>query len=215
MEDIDENRPKAIDAKTNGRLIDHDICDQVTNKKKKKHKGEDKSKKKKHKKKDDEKLSVSQTSKRHIAPDNDIDLWLEDVNSKPVEDDKSDDIESQGALKSKKEKKKKKKHSKEKKRDRSIENMPMKSPKTQCLVDSNGIKLNCFLLAMDNSDEYNVKATFSCENIQREMALNDVEISVEGGQMVSLVEPNPIKMNLAPQSHQIEDSLLKVCRIDI
>merc|ERR1712113_805099 len=54
LEDIDENRPKAIDAKTDGRLIDHNISDQVTNKKKKKHKGEDKSKKKKHKKKDDE-----------------------------------------------------------------------------------------------------------------------------------------------------------------
>merc|ERR1712223_667843 len=105
---------------------------------------------------------------------------------------------------------KKKKQNKEKKRDRSVEDVPMKSPKTQCLVDSNGIKLNCFLQAMDNSDEYNVKATFSCENIQREMALNDLEISVEGGQMVSLVEPNPIKMNLAPQSHQKEDTLLKV-----
>merc|ERR1712038_1395676 len=210
LEGIDENRYKAIDVKTNGRLIDHNNSDEVTTKKKKKHKGEDKSKKKKHKKKDDEKISVSPTTKRHNAPDNDIDLWLEDVNTKPVEDDKSDDIENQGALKSKKEKKKKKKHSKEKKRDRSLENVPMKSPKTQCLVDSNGIKLNCFLQATDNSDEYNVKATFSCENIQREMALNDVEISVEGGQMVSLVEPDPIKMNLAPQSHQKEDSLLKV-----
>merc|ERR1712048_1240223 len=75
LEDIDENRSKAMDAKTNGRLIDHNNSDQVSNKKKKKHKGEDKSKKKKHKKKDDEKMSESQTNKRHNAPDNDIDLW--------------------------------------------------------------------------------------------------------------------------------------------
>merc|ERR1719328_294971 len=39
LEDIDENRSKAIDVKTNGRLIDHNNSDEVTTKKKKKHKG--------------------------------------------------------------------------------------------------------------------------------------------------------------------------------
>merc|ERR1712038_1931299 len=33
LEDVDENRPKAIDAKTNGKLIDHNDSDEVTTKK--------------------------------------------------------------------------------------------------------------------------------------------------------------------------------------
>ena len=211
MEDIDENRSNFTDVMTNHNGNSNNSHDEkVIEKKKKKEKSGEKSKKKKHKKKECEKNSRSTKSNEENTPSNDIDLWLEDVSNQPVAKDTIDDGENDLPSKSKKEKKKKKKHSKDKKRDRSHDDEQTKTPKTQCLVDANGVKLNCFLQAQNNSDDHNVKVTFTCENIQSEVAFNDVEITLEAGQKITAVDPNPIKTSLPPKTSQTKHSFLKV-----
>ena len=179
-------------------------------KKKKKNKEEEKSKKKKHKKKHDVKILNSIQSKEKNGKNNDIDLWLEDVNAENVENDTLNDGVEKVPSKSKKEKKKNRKHGKDKKQDRSLEGVQTKFPKEQCLIDANGVKLSSFLLAVDDNENHNVKATFSCENTQAENTLNDVEINLEGSQQVSVVGSNPMKTQISPLSIQKEHFLLKV-----
>lgn len=214
MEDIDEIRSKPADNNKNninGKFTEHATeTESKEKKKKKKNKEEEKSKKKKHKKKDDEKILNSIQSKEKNCKNNDIDLWLEDVNAENVENDTLNDGVERLPSKSKKEKKKNRKHGKDKKRDRSLEGVQTKSPKMQCLIDANGVKLSCFLLAVDDNENHNVKATFSCENTQAEITLNDVEINLEGGQQVSVVGSNPMKTQISPLSIQKEHLLLKV-----
>ena len=194
--------------KVNGRLTELTTSTEIKEKKKrKKNKDEEKSKKKKHKKKDDK---ISHSIKEKNGNSNDIDLWLEDANAETVSNDDLQEGKEHVSSKSKKERKKNKKSGKDKKRDSSLEVAQSKSPKKQCLVDANGVKLSCFLLAVDDNDNHNVKATFSCENIQSEITLNDVDISLEGGQQVSVVGSNPIKIQIAPQTIQKDHLLLKV-----
>ena len=206
MEDIDENQLKSTDH--NGGLINA-TEEILIEKKKKKGKADEKSKKKKHKKKDNENNSGPKESKEEKVSHNDIDLWLEDANdtteAKSTILDKSD-IPS----KPKKEKKKKKKHSKDKKRDRCLEGEQPKCSKTQCLVDEHGIKANGAVQALNNSDAYNAKVSFLFQNTKKDVALSDVEIVLEPCQKISMVDPNPLKTNLPPQTSVEEHLLLKV-----
>ena len=206
MEDIDENQLKSTDH--NGGLINA-TEEILIEKKKKKGKADEKSKKKKHKKKDNENNSGPKESKEEKVSHNDIDLWLEDA--KDTTDAKSTILDkSDRPSKPKKEKKKKKKHSKDKKRDRSPEGEQPKCSKTQCLVDDHGVKVYGSLQALNNSDAHNVKVTFTFENIKKDVALSDVEILLEPCQKISMVDPNPIKTNLPPQTSVEEHLLLKV-----
>ena len=177
--------------------------------KKKKEKPDEKSKKKKHKKKDSEKRSRPKESKEGKVSHNDIDLWLEDT--KVTTDVKSTTIDkSDMQSKPKKDKKRKKKHSKDSKRDRSLETEQPKCLKRQCLVDDHGVKLYCSLQALNNSDAHNAQVTFSFENNEKEVSLSDVEILLESCQKISMLDPNPIKTNLPPQTSVKEHMLLKV-----
>jgi len=206
LEDIDENQLKSTDH--NGGLINA-TEEILIEKKKKKGKADEKSKKKKHKKKDNENNSGPKESKEEKVSHNDIDLWLEDA--KDTTDAKSTILDkSDRPSKPKKEKKKKKKHSKDKKRDRSPEGEQPKCSKTQCLVDDHGVKVYGSLQALNNSDAHNVKVTFTFENIKKDVALSDVEILLEPCQKISMVDPNPIKTNLPPQTSVEEHLLLKV-----
>ena len=179
--------------------------------KKKKHKDAEKSKKKKHKIKNGERISEIENEGQNGTSEN-INLWLEDVNAQTITPNELNCNNENGvSSKAKKGKKKHKKQSKDKKKERFSEVSPSKPPKKQCLVDSNDVKLDCYLEAADNdSDDHNVIVTFLCENTHNEFPLNEVEIKLEGGQQVSVVGSNPIRSNILPQSIQNEHCCLKV-----
>ena len=182
--------------------------------KKKKHKDAEKSKKKKHKIKNGEIISEMEKKGQNGTSEN-INLWLEDVNSQTItpKELNCNDADSVSS-KAKKAKRKHKKQSKDKKKERSSEIPQHRPPKKQCLVDSNGVKLDCYLeAAVDDSDNHNVIVTFFCENTHNEFPLNEVEIKLEEGQQVSVVGSNPIRFNILPQSIQNEHCYLKVSYI--
>ena len=175
--------------------------------KKKKHKDAEKSKKKKHKTKNGERFSEMENIGQNGTGEN-INLWLEDVTSQTELN--CNDADGVGS-KAKKSKKKHKKQSKDKKKECSSEVLQTRPPKKQCLVDSNDVKLDCYLEADVNpSENYNVRLTFLCKNTHNDFPLNEVEIKLEGGQQVSVVGSNPIRSKILPQSIQNEHCCLKV-----
>ena len=103
----------------------------------------------------------------------------------------------------------KKKHKKSSK-DRDEERVQTKEPKTQRLIDNKGVRLDCYLEAiLNDAENKNVKLTFVCENKEKEFILDDVELSVEGGQQITVM-PNSVKTKIMPQNSVNEHIFLKV-----
>ena len=177
-------------------------------KKKKKSKDEEKIKKKKHKGKDGDKELQKFSSMGDGRSQDDINMWLEDVQ---METTPSIEQNHEKTKSKKKDKKKHKKHRSNKEIDDNSFNPYSGTPKKQRLIDSNGVRLACYLEAVHNSNEdANVKATFVCANTDTEFAVEDAEIRLEGGQQAVVVGSNVINMKILPLGIISEHGFLKV-----
>ena len=169
---------------------------------KKKKKKDDRNKDKKHKSKSKDLSPHLGGKKNDVSRTDDINLWLETAESEPT-------TLQNHQQKSSSKKKDKKKHKKSSK-DRDEESHQTKEPKKQRLIDNKGVRLDCYLESvLNDAENKNVKLTFVCENKEKEFILDDVELSVEGGQQITVMS-NSIKTKVTPQNSVKEHILLKV-----
>ena len=208
MEDIegldkDQGHDKKINV--NGILTENENIKRSKGKKKK-HKDDEKSKKKKRKKVDDY-VVCSEDDEKHPNSSDNINLWLEDVNLQATSPVLQDIDDKSSKTKKNKDKKKHKKHTKSKTDNKALQS---KSPRLQCLVDSNGVKLDCHYAALlHESGNYNAKITFLSK--YKEPCLSShVEVKLDNGQQVSIVGPNPVQIEMCDDEIQNEQFLLKV-----
>ena len=208
MEDIegldkDQGHDKKINV--NGILTENENIKRSKGKKKK-HKDDEKSKKKKRKKVDDYVVCSADDEKHPNSSDN-INLWLEDVNLQATSPVLQDIDDKSSKTKKKKDKKKHKKSTKSKTDNKALQS---KSPRLQCLVDSNGVKLDCHYEALlHESGNYNAKITFFSK-YKEPCPSSHAEVKLDNGQQVSIVGPNPIQIEMCDDKTQNEQFLLKV-----